>query len=139
MISAFSPFSHHLCTPTPPHPHKLQRTSSTTTNLRKVRSIEHQPHQHTRKRTRDGNGSNPRQQQEAYSLEIDSLHGTVTKTYTNCSTGDAHGCRNRERVLREEKDGNGSAHLHRRASARRVVGDLIAHHYLHIASVGNLK
>lgn len=92
-----------------------------------MRSIEEETHGDTTNETCNGDGHDPGEEQKANSLPVDGLGGTVAETDTDSGTGDAHGCRDGELVLREDENGDGSTHLHGRTSRRRVIGDLVAH------------
>lgn len=94
-----------------------------------MRGVEEKAHKDTTKGASNGDGGNPRQHQETDSLEVDGLESTVAKTDTDGGTSDAHGGRDGKRVLGEDEDSDGSAHLHRAASAGGVVGDLVTHDY----------
>lgn len=63
--------------------------------LAEVRSIESQPHETTANKASDGNGHDPREQEQADSLPVDGFVGTVAETNTNSSSRDTHGCRDR--------------------------------------------
>lgn len=65
-------------------------TASCTPSLSKVRSIKDQGHQDTSESTSDRNRSNPCNDEEAYSLKVDRLEGTVAKTDTDSGSRDAH-------------------------------------------------
>lgn len=105
-------------------------TASCTPYLSEVRRIENQGHEYTSESASDGNRSNPCNDEEAYSLEVDSLEGTVAKTNSDSGSCDAHRRRHRQFVLGEDKDGHSSTHLHGAATARTVVCDLVAHNYI---------
>ena len=94
-----------------------------------MRGVEDETHEDTAEGTSNGDGHDPGKQQEANSLEVDCLDSSVAKTDANGGASNAHGSGDRERVLREEKDGDSGAHLHRATSAGRVVGDLVTHNY----------
>lgn len=93
----------------------------------KVRGVKGKSHKTSTDETGDGDGHDPRENEEEDSLPVDSLDAAVAKTDTDGGTGDTHGGRDRELVLREDKDGNGSTHLHGRTTAGGVVGDLVTH------------
>jgi len=95
----------------------------------KVRSIEEKTHSDTTDETGNGDGHDPREEQETNSLPVHGFKGTVAKTNTDSGAGDAHGSRDGKFVLRKDEDGNCGAHLHGRTTRRRVVGDFIAHNY----------
>lgn len=94
-----------------------------------MRSIEEQTHQATGQSSGNGNGHDPSKQQKSDTLEVDCPEGTIAETHANGGTGDTHGGRDGEGVLREDKDGNGSTHFHGGTTAGRVVGDLVTHDY----------
>jgi hypothetical protein len=119
-----------------------------------VRSVEDNAHGQTTNSTGDRDGHDPGEDEETNSLPVDSLDGSVAETDTNGSTSDAHGSRDRERVLREDQDGESGTHLHRatcdelasvgqveeqveHTSARRVVGDLVTHDLHDVVTVGD--
>lgn len=77
-----------------------------------VRSVENDAHGHTADGTGNGNGHDPREDEETDSLPVYSLDGTVAKTDTDGGTSDAHGGGDGERVLREDQDGERSTHFH---------------------------
>lgn len=93
----------------------------------KVRSVEQNAHQAATNETGNGNGHEPRENQEEDTLPVDGLESAVAQTDTDGGTGDAHGGGDGKRVLGEDEDGNGSAQLHGGTTAGRVVGDLVAH------------
>ncbi len=105
--------------------------------LTKVGSVEDDTHGKTTNGTGDGNGHDPGEDKETNSLPVDSLDSPVAETDTDGSTSDAHGCRDRERVLGEDQDGEGSTHLHRATTRRRVVGDLVTHDLHDVVTVGD--
>lgn len=92
-----------------------------------MRSIQDQSHETSGKGTSDGNGHNPRNQQETDTLPVDSLESAVAESNTDSSTGDTHGRRNGQGKLGEDQNSDGSAHFHGRATGRRVVGDFVTH------------
>lgn len=93
----------------------------------KVRGVEHDAHKHTSEGPSDGNGHDPGEDEETDSLPVNGLESAVAETDTDGGASDTHGSRDRERELREYKDGDSRTHLHGRATARGVVGDLVAH------------
>lgn len=94
-----------------------------------VRGINEKTHQTSTNGASDGDGHDPGKQQEADTLEVDSLQGTVAETDADGGTGDTHGGGDGEGVLGEDEDGEGGAHLHGGTTAGRVVGDLVTHDY----------
>lgn len=92
-----------------------------------MRSVNKQTHQATTNGAGDGNGHDPGEKEEAHTLEVDSLEGTVAETDADGGTGDTHGGGDGEGVLGEDEDGEGSAHLHGGTTAGGVVGDLVTH------------
>lgn len=92
-----------------------------------MRSVNEQSHQHSTEGTSNRNRQNPCSKQEADSLPVDSLDGTVAQTNTDGGTGDAHRSRNGEGILGEDEDGEGGAHFHGGSSAWGVVGDFVTH------------
>jgi hypothetical protein len=111
----------------------VQKTKRST----KVRSVEDNAHGKTTDGTGDGDGHDPREDKETNTLPVDSLDGTVAETDTDGGTSDAHGRRYRERVLREDEDGEGSTHFHGATTRRRVVGDLVTHDLHDVVAVGD--
>ena len=77
-----------------------------------VWGIEEETHQATSKSTGNGNGHNPGENEQADTLPVDSLVGTIAKTDTDGSTGDTHRSGDWESELRKDEDGDGSTHLH---------------------------
>ena len=77
-----------------------------------MRSIKSQGHEASADETGNGNSHDPGEEQEAESLPVDGLEGTVAETNTNSCAGDAHGSRDGESILREDEDGDGGTHLH---------------------------
>lgn len=102
--------------------------------LREVRGVEEQTHKHTADGAGDGDGHDPGSNEQADTLPVDSLVGTVAEADTDGSAGDAHGGRDGEGELREDEDGDGGTHLHAAAAGRRVIGDLVAHDCENIVS-----
>jgi hypothetical protein len=102
-----------------------------------VRSVEDNAHSKTTNGAGDGNGHDPGEDKETNTLPVDSLDGTVAETDTDGGTGDAHGRRDGERVLREDEDGERGTHLHGATTRRRVVGDLIAHDLHDVVAIGD--
>ena len=92
-----------------------------------MRSVNEETHQATTKGAGDGNGHDPGEEEEADTLEVDSLEGTVAETDADGGTGDTHGGGDGEGVLGEDQDGDGGAHLHGGTTAGGVVGDLVTH------------
>ncbi|KAJ6015964.1 hypothetical protein N7540_010555 [Penicillium herquei] len=89
-----------------------------------VRGINEKTHQTFTNSASNGDGHNPGEQQEAETLEINSLQGTVAETAADGGTdGDGEG------VLGEDEDGEGGAYLYGGATARRVVGNLVPYDY----------
>lgn len=99
--------------------------------------VKSKSHKATTNQTRDGDGDDPREEQETNTLPVDSLEGTVAKTDTNGGTSDAHGCGDGELVLGEDEGGDGGAHLHGRTTGWRVVGELVTHDLHDVVSVGD--
>ena len=85
-----------------------------------MRSIEDQGHDYSSESAGDGDGEEPSEEEKADSLEVDCLQGAVAEANTNGSASDAHGGRDGKRVLREDEDGEGGAHLHRGTWERRA-------------------
>ena len=81
-------------------------------HLTEVRSVENDTHGETTNGSGNGNGHDPGEDEEADSLPVDSLDGAVAKTHTDSSTGNAHGGRDREGVLREDQDRKSGTHFH---------------------------
>lgn len=77
-----------------------------------MRSIKEQAHNNAAEGAGDGNCKDPCEEQKTNSLEINCFQCTVAETDADGSTSDAHGGRDRERELRECKDGDGGTHLH---------------------------
>lgn len=98
-----------------------------------MRSVEGQAHEAASDQAGNGNGHDPGEHEETDTLPVDSLEGTVAQTDADGGTSDAHGGRDGERVLGEDEDGDGGAHLHGGATRRRVVGDLVAHDWKELA------
>ena len=96
-------------------------------NLIKVRSIKEETHEDTTERTSDRNGSDPGDDQETDSLEVNGFDGAVAESDSNGRTGDTHGGGDWEGELGEDEDGDGCAHFHARAPGWGMVGDLVAH------------
>ena len=94
-----------------------------------MRSVEDDAHQQSTQQTGDGNSHDPSEPQEPDSVEVDGFQRSVAETDTDRGTGNAHRGGYGQRVLREDEDGQGSAHLHRRSSTGRVIGDLVTHDY----------
>lgn len=105
--------------------------------LLEARGVENNGHGQTREEGCDGNRHDPRQEEQADSLPVDCLESSVHQTNTNGGTSDAHGGTDWQLVLREDQDGNGSAQLHRGASRRAVVSDLVTHDTHDVVSVGH--
>jgi len=103
----------------------------------KVRSVEEQTHEDTTECTGDWNSHDPGQNEETNSLPVYSLEGTIAETNTDGCSSDAHGCRNWERVLGEEEDGDGGTHLHRATSGWRVICDLVTHDLHDVVTIGD--
>jgi hypothetical protein len=93
----------------------------------KVRSIEEETHGNSTNETGNGDSHDPREEQEANSLPVNSPEGTIAKTNANSGTGDTHGSRDGKLILGEDEDGDGSTHLHGGTTRWRVIGDLVAH------------
>jgi hypothetical protein len=95
--------------------------------LCKVGGIQEERHRDSSNCAGDGNGHDPSRYEEADTLPVDSLEGTIAEANTDCGSGNAHGGRDGEGELRENEDSDGGAHFHAAAARRRVVGDLVAH------------
>lgn len=93
----------------------------------KVGSIEEQTHQTSTESASDRDSHDPRKQQKTNTLEVNSLEGSVAETDANGGTSDTHRGRDREGVLREYKDSDGSTHFHGGTTAGGVIGDLVTH------------
>ena len=93
---------------------KYSPVPTTATFLREVRGVEDQAHEHTSEGAGDGDGSDPREQKEADTLEVDGFHGAVAEPDADCGASYAHGRGHGERVLREDEHSDGGAHLHGR-------------------------
>lgn len=102
-----------------------------------MRAVEQDAHGATTNKTSDRNSHEPRENQKTNSLPVNSLEGTVAQTNTDGSASDAHGSRDREGVLREDEDGDGSTKFHGGTTRRRVVGDLVTHDLHDVVSVGD--
>jgi hypothetical protein len=98
-------------------------------HLGEVRGVEQDGHHAATNEAGNGDGHDPGEDQEADSRPVDGLVGTVAQTDTDGGTSDAHGRRDGQLELREEQDGDGGTHLHGRATAGGVVGDLVTHDY----------
>lgn len=116
---------------------RFERLKGRRDDLTEVRSVEDDAHGQTTNGASDGNGHDPREDEETNSLPVDSLDGSVAETDTNGGTGDAHGGGDGERVLGEDQDSKGGTHFHRATSAGRVVGDLVAHDLHDVVTVGD--
>ena len=81
--------------------------------LCKVRSIEEQAHEYSSESAGDGDGGDPCEEEEADPVEVNCLQGAVVEADTDGSASDAHRGRDGKRVLGEDEDGDGGAHLHR--------------------------
>lgn len=92
-----------------------------------ARSIEEQSHEDTTDEAGDGDSHNPREEQQADTLPVDSLEGSVAETDSDSRASDAHGSGHWQLVLGEDEDGDGGTHLHGGTTGGRVVGDLVAH------------
>lgn len=77
-----------------------------------MRRVEEQTHEHTADGAGDGDSHDPGEDEKADTLEVDSLEGAVAETDADRGTGDAHGRRHGQRILREDEDGDGGAHFH---------------------------
>jgi hypothetical protein len=97
--------------------------------LCEVGSVEEQSHRYTTKSSSDGNGHDPSRHEQADTLPVDSLVGSIAEADADGGAGDAHGGRDGEGELREDEDGDGGAHFHAAAARGRVVGDLVTHDY----------
>lgn len=94
-----------------------------------MRRIENQPHQATSHSSRNRDSHDPTQAKEEDTLPVHRAEGSVAETDTDSGTGDAHGRRHRQLVLREDEHRDGGAEFHRAASAGGVVGDFVTHDY----------
>lgn len=94
-----------------------------------MRSVEEEGSQAAANKSGNGNRHDPREDEEADSLPVDSLESAVAETNTDGGAGNAHGSRDGKLVLGEDKDSDGSTHFHGRATARGVVSDLVTHDY----------
>ena len=92
-----------------------------------MRRINEQSHQATTDGSGNGDSHDPSQEQEANTLEVDGLEGTIAQTDTDGRASDAHGCGDGQGVLGEHEDGDGGAEFHRGATAGGVVGDFVTH------------
>ena len=90
-------------------------------------SVEHQSHQDATDETGNRDSHDPGEEQETDTLPVDSLDVAVAETHADGRASDAHGRRDGESVLREEENGDGGTHLHGRATAGGVVGELVSH------------
>lgn len=102
------------------------RSTGNETLFSEVRSIEEQAHEHSSESAGDGDGGDPGDGEEADSLEVDCLQGAVAEADTDGSASDAHGGRDGKRVLREDEDGDGGAHLHRGTWKKKSAGAVLA-------------
>jgi hypothetical protein len=57
-----------------------------------VRSVEQDAHKHTSNGTSNRDCHDPGDDQEADSLPVDGIEGSIAKTNTDGGAGDAHGC-----------------------------------------------
>lgn len=55
-----------------------------------MRSVENESHENTTKGSGNGDGHDPRKDQETDSLPVDGLVGTVAKSDSDSGTGDTH-------------------------------------------------
>jgi hypothetical protein len=78
-----------------------------------VRGVEDDSHGETTNGTSDGDGHDPGEDEETNTLPVDGLDSSVAETDTDGGTSDTHGGRDRERVLREDQDGESGTHFHR--------------------------
>lgn len=69
-------------------------------------------------------------------MPVDGLERSVGQSDTDSGTGDTHGGRDGERVLRENEHGQSGTHLHGTSSRRRVVGNLVTHDLHNVETVG---
>ena len=102
-----------------------------------MRRVKHDAHGQTTDGTSDGNGQDPGEDEQAHTLPVHGPDVAIAQTDTDGGASNAHGSRHGERELREHEDGDGGAHLHGRASARRVVGELVAHDLHDVEAVGD--
>jgi hypothetical protein len=107
----------------------------TTHHLSKVGSIKEQTHQTSTDSTSDRNSHDPGKQQETNTLEVNGLERSVAETDTDSGTSDTHRGRDREGVLREHKDSDGSTHFHGGTTAGGVIGDLVTHDCLWLLAI----
>jgi hypothetical protein len=92
-----------------------------------VRRVENDAHEDTGDGTGNRDGGDPRDHEEADTLEVDGLEGAVAEADADGGARDAHRRGDGEGELGEDEDGDGRAHLHGRAARGGVVGDLVAH------------
>ena len=94
------------------HSTKQELARARLARLLEMGRVEEQPHEHTADGAGDGNGHDPRQQQQADSLKVDRLERAVAQTDTDRRARDTHGRRHGEGELREDQDRDGGTHLH---------------------------
>jgi hypothetical protein len=75
-------------------------------------SVEDDGHGNTTDGSSDGDGHDPREDEETDSLPVDGLDGAIAETDTDGGTGDAHGGGDGEGVLRKDEDGKRGTHFH---------------------------
>ena len=80
--------------------------------LLEMRRVEQDTHEHTGDGACNRDRHDPGDDKQAHTLPVHCLVGAVAETYTNSGTGNAHGGRDWQRELREQKHGDSSAHLH---------------------------
>jgi hypothetical protein len=77
-----------------------------------MRGVNEQAHETPTNGASNRNSHDPSKQQETNTLPVNSLERAIAETDTDSSTGDTHGGRDRQRILREDEDGDGGAHFH---------------------------
>jgi hypothetical protein len=106
------------------------------TPLSKMRRIQKQRHRDSAQSSSNRNSHDPSRHEQADTLPIDGLVGSVAEANTHRGAGDAHGGRDGEGELREDEDGDGGAHFHAAAARGGVVGDFVAHNCKGLLLVG---
>lgn len=94
-----------------------------------MRCVKEETHEDAAQRAGDGDSHDPGHDEQADTLEVDSLERAIAQADSNGGAGDAHRCGDGEGELREDQDGDGSAHLHGATTAGGVICDLVAHDY----------
>jgi hypothetical protein len=90
-----------------------KKTKCPANHSTEVRGVENDSHGETTNGTGDGDGHDPGEGEETNSLPVNSFDGSVAETDTDGGTGNTHGGRHGEGVLREDQDGESGTHLHR--------------------------